>query len=78
MSQATGKPHTLWVSFAKFYDENDVRTQSLTRSLNALTACVHHSILNFICLQSIEDARVIMEKATLVNYKTVEDLAALW
>ena len=29
-------------------------------------------------LQDLENARVIFEKATKVNYKTVDDLAALW
>ncbi|XP_046676581.1 LOW QUALITY PROTEIN: pre-mRNA-splicing factor syf1 homolog [Homalodisca vitripennis] len=47
---AVGKPHTLWVSFAKFYEENG----------------------------QIEDARVVMEKATLVPYVKVDDLASVW
>ncbi|XP_031723897.1 pre-mRNA-splicing factor SYF1 [Anarrhichthys ocellatus] len=48
--KATGKPHSLWVSFAKFYEENE----------------------------QLDDARTIFEKATKVNYKQVDDLAAVW
>lgn len=48
--KASGKPHTLWVSFAKFYEKHG----------------------------DLENARVIFEKSTTVNYKTVEDLATLW
>ncbi|TRY66020.1 hypothetical protein DNTS_014110 [Danionella cerebrum] len=48
--KATGKPHTLWVSFARFYEDND----------------------------QIDDARTIFEKATKVNFKLVDDLAAVW
>lgn len=47
---AVGKPHSLWVSFAKFYEENE----------------------------QIEDARVVLEKATLVPYIKVDDLASVW
>ncbi|KAL1124380.1 hypothetical protein AAG570_001009, partial [Ranatra chinensis] len=47
---AVGKLHTLWVSFAKFYEENS----------------------------QIEDARVVFEKATHVEYTKVEDLASVW
>lgn len=48
--KASGKPHTLWVSFAHFYEK-------------------HGDLVN---------ARTIFEKATVVNFKNVEDLAALW
>uniref|UniRef100_A0A671R016 Pre-mRNA-splicing factor SYF1 n=1 Tax=Sinocyclocheilus anshuiensis TaxID=1608454 RepID=A0A671R016_9TELE len=48
--KATGKPHTLWVSFARFYEDNE----------------------------QLDDARTIFEKATKVNYKQVDDLAAVW
>uniref|UniRef100_A0A8C7YE82 Pre-mRNA-splicing factor SYF1 n=1 Tax=Oryzias sinensis TaxID=183150 RepID=A0A8C7YE82_9TELE len=48
--KATGKPHSLWVCFAKFYEEND----------------------------QLDDARTIFEKATKVNFKQVDDLAAVW
>uniref|UniRef100_A0ABM5FM17 Pre-mRNA-splicing factor SYF1 n=1 Tax=Pogona vitticeps TaxID=103695 RepID=A0ABM5FM17_9SAUR len=48
--KATGKTHTLWVSFAKFYEANG----------------------------QIEDARIIFEKATKVNYKQVDELASVW
>ncbi|XP_054282324.1 pre-mRNA-splicing factor syf1 homolog [Macrosteles quadrilineatus] len=47
---AVGKPHTLWVSFAKFYE----------------------------AAGQIEDARVVLEKATLVPYVKVDDLASVW
>uniref|UniRef100_A0A8D2E4F0 XPA binding protein 2 n=1 Tax=Sciurus vulgaris TaxID=55149 RepID=A0A8D2E4F0_SCIVU len=47
--KATGKPHTLWVAFAKFYEDNG----------------------------QLDDARV-MEKATKVNFKQVDDLASVW
>ncbi|CAK8697921.1 unnamed protein product [Clavelina lepadiformis] len=48
--KAVGKPHNIWVSFAKFYEEND----------------------------QIDDARTIFNKATLVQYKAVDDLASVW
>ncbi|KAM9096036.1 pre-mRNA-splicing factor SYF1 [Sarcophilus harrisii] len=48
--KATGKPHTLWVAFAKFYEDNG----------------------------QLDDARTILEKATKVNFKQVEDLASVW
>lgn len=47
---AVGKLHTLWVGFAKFYENNE----------------------------QIEDARLIFEKATQVNYVKVDDLASVW
>lgn len=47
---AVGKLHTLWVEFAKFYEENG----------------------------QLEDARVILERATEVEYVKVDDLAAVW
>lgn len=50
IEQAIGKPHTLWVAFAKFYEENN----------------------------QLSEARVIFDKATRVNFKTVEDLASVW
>ncbi|KAK3532152.1 hypothetical protein QTP86_009020, partial [Hemibagrus guttatus] len=48
--KATGKPHSLWVLFARFYEDNE----------------------------QLEDARTIFGKATKVNYKQVDDLAAVW
>nr|XP_045015301.1 pre-mRNA-splicing factor SYF1-like [Jaculus jaculus] len=48
--KATGKPHTLWVAFAKFYEDNG----------------------------QLDDARVILQKATKVNFKQVDDLASVW
>uniref|UniRef100_A0A8B9H3R0 Pre-mRNA-splicing factor SYF1 n=1 Tax=Astyanax mexicanus TaxID=7994 RepID=A0A8B9H3R0_ASTMX len=48
--KSTGKPHSLWVAFARFYEDNE----------------------------QLEDARTIFEKATKVNYKVVDDLAAVW
>lgn len=48
--KSVGKIHTLWVSFAKFYEEHD----------------------------QIDDARTIFEKAILVTYKAVDDLASVW
>eukprot|EP00918_Siedleckia_nematoides_P090048 GHVU01197927.1.p1 GENE.GHVU01197927.1~~GHVU01197927.1.p1 ORF type:complete len:741 (+),score=135.56 GHVU01197927.1:233-2455(+) len=47
---ATGRPHTLWVEFSKFYEKAG----------------------------QVEDARVILDKATNVNYKKVDDLASVW
>ncbi|XP_025772219.1 pre-mRNA-splicing factor SYF1 [Puma concolor] len=48
--KATGKPHTLWVAFAKFYEDNG----------------------------QLDDARIILEKATKVSFKQVDDLASVW
>ena len=47
---ASGKLHTLWVAFAKFYENAG----------------------------QIEDARIIFEKGTKVDYKKVDDLASVW
>lgn len=49
-AKAVGKPHTLWVAFAKLYES-------------------HADVVN---------ARVIFEKAVMVNYKAVDDLASVW
>jgi pre-mRNA-splicing factor SYF1 len=49
-AQATGKPHSLWCAFARFYER--------------------HS--------DIPNARVIFEKATQVEFKSVDDLATVW
>jgi len=48
--KATGKPHTLWVGYAMFYE--------------------HH--------EDLKNARVIFEKAVLVNFKNVHHLSTLW
>lgn len=48
--KAVGKPHTLWVAFAKLYEQ-------------------HNDLAN---------ARVILDKAVQVNYKTVDNLASIW
>ncbi|KAG0202966.1 Pre-mRNA-splicing factor SYF1 [Mortierella sp. GBA30] len=48
--KADGKFNSLWVNFAKFYEEGD----------------------------DMASARTIFEKATKVNYKTVNDLADVW
>lgn len=47
---AVGKVHTIWVEFAKFYEEND----------------------------QLDDARIVFEKATQVEYIKVDDLASVW
>ncbi|KAL5716933.1 hypothetical protein ACHQM5_010035 [Ranunculus cassubicifolius] len=48
--KAVGKPHTLWVAFAKLYEDH----------------------------KDVTNARVILEKAVQVNYKTVDNLASVW
>eukprot|EP00898_Chlorokybus_atmophyticus_P007007 jgi/Chlat1/7307/Chrsp58S06932 len=50
IQKAVGKPHSLWVAFAKFYEEHN----------------------------SLADARIIFEKAVLVPYKGIDDLATVW
>lgn len=47
---AVGKLHTIWVEFAKFYEQND----------------------------QLDDARIVFEKATQIEYVKVDDLAAVW
>lgn len=47
---ATGKLHTIWIEFAKFYEKHN----------------------------QINEARVIFDKATKVNYRHVDDLASVW
>ena len=49
-SKAVGKPHTLWLAFAKYYEDHG----------------------------DLDNARVILEKATLVGYRAVDELAAVW
>ncbi len=48
--QAVGKPNTLWIEFAKFYENHD----------------------------QIAEARIIFDKATKVEFRTVDDLATVW
>lgn len=48
--KAVGKPHTLWVNFARLYENH----------------------------KDIANARVILDKAVQVNYKTVDHLATLY
>jgi pre-mRNA-splicing factor SYF1 len=48
--KADGKFTSLWINFAKFYEDGN----------------------------DIASARTIFEKATKVNYKTVNDLADIW
>lgn len=47
---AVGKLHTLWVEFAKFYEQNN----------------------------QIDDARIVFEKGTQIEYTKVDELAAVW
>lgn len=47
---AVGKPHTLWVEFAKFYEKNG----------------------------QCDDARIVFEKATKIEYMKVDQLASVW
>ena len=48
--KAVGKLHKLWISFSKFYEDNE----------------------------QIDDARTIFEKASKVQFRSVDDLAAIW
>lgn len=48
--QATGKPHLLWISFARFYERHG----------------------------DLDNARVIFQKASEVNFKSVDALASIW
>ncbi|XP_065918405.1 pre-mRNA-splicing factor SYF1-like isoform X2 [Dysidea avara] len=50
IEKAVGKPHVMWVEFAKFYENNGQLTE----------------------------ARVILEKAVKVPFRTVDDLATVW
>lgn len=47
---AIGKLHTIWVEFAKFYEQNG----------------------------QIDDARIVFEKGTQIEYTKVDELAAVW
>ena len=48
--KADGKPHSLWVAFARFYEDNE----------------------------DVDSARDILERATKVEYRSMEDLANVW
>jgi pre-mRNA-splicing factor SYF1 len=48
--KATGKPHTLWLAFAKMYEGRGL----------------------------LDSARAVFRRATQVNFKAVDDLAAVW
>jgi pre-mRNA-splicing factor SYF1 len=48
--QATGKPHTLWLAFAKMYEGCGL----------------------------LDSAREVLRRATQVNFKSADDLAAVW
>lgn len=78
--KATGKPHTLWVAFAKFYEDNGQLDDVSVR-------CVYYisprdlgwpSGKTSASLCPLPQARVILEKATKVNFKQVDDLASVW
>jgi pre-mRNA-splicing factor SYF1 len=48
--KADGKPHSLWVAFARYYEDNE----------------------------DCDSARDILERATKVEFRSVEDLANVW
>lgn len=77
--KATGKPHSLWVSFAKFYEENeqldDVRHEDFLLQDLLVFSHLVPAISNYYC---VHQARTIFDKATKVNFKQVDDLAAVW
>lgn len=78
--KATGKPHSLWVSFAKFYEENeqlDDVSQLFLQKFQKLCNLMHlsHAMSNY---DFVNQARTIFDKATKVNFKQVDDLAAVW
>lgn len=47
---AIGKFHTLWIDFAKYYEQNN----------------------------QLKDAESVYEKAVKINFKNVDELAAIW
>lgn len=48
--QAAGKPHLLWVQYARFYERHG----------------------------DLENARLVLQKATEINFRTVDELATIW
>ena len=48
--KATGKPHSLWVAFARYYEDNE----------------------------DLDSARDILERATKVEFRSMEDLSNVW
>lgn len=83
--KATGKPHSLWVSFAKFYEENEQLDDVSHRCLSTAIYCTSDQKFFFFfrffkcfVFTDCDQARTIFEKATKVNYKQVDDLAAVW
>lgn len=77
--KATGKPHTLWVAFAKFYEDNgqldDVSVPCAHRISPGDWGAKRQGLTSSLPLPQ---ARVILEKATKVNFKQVDDLASVW
>ena len=86
--KATGKPSSLWVSFAKFYEENeqldDVSLKLRFPHLGDLLLQPKRKLSFIYCFKCSfstfphHQARTIFEKATKVNYKQVDDLAGVW
>ncbi len=70
--KASGKPHTLWINFAKFYETNEV-----WRVCRAVPCCVGFCANNAVS-QSLDEARQIFEKAVQASYKSVDHLATVW
>ena len=73
-AQAVGKPHLLWVNFAQFYEENKQIAEVSATPL--ATPPVWGSAEQM--RPPRPQARVIFEKATKVDFRNVDDLAALW
>ena len=71
VEKAVGKPHQLWVEFSKFYETNGQLAEvSEAAILVSFRECRYYHIHT--------QARVILEKAVKVPYRTVDDLATVW
>lgn len=79
--KATGKPHTLWVAFAKFYEDNgQLDDVSMGVAYGRLMGSLPRPLVGVVSAWPLPapQARVILEKATKVSFKQVDDLASVW
>ncbi|KAJ1474868.1 hypothetical protein T484DRAFT_1830702, partial [Baffinella frigidus] len=65
--KADGKPHSLWVAFARYYEDAD----DLDSARDIFTRATGNA-------DDLDSARDIFTRAIQVNYRSVEDLANVW
>ena len=62
---AIGHPHLIWVAFAKYYEKNGTNHVEIHQIADALPG-------------DLTQARAVFDRSVEVNYRHVDDLAAVW